>query len=71
MNFKSKLVNVPDSFDWRTKNVVTDVKDQGHAGTCWAFSTIGNVEGQWAKAENELTSLSVQQVVDCDDTYFT
>ena len=61
--------SLPDSFDWRDKNVVTSVKDQGTVGSCWAFSTVGNVEGQWALAGNTLISLSPEQLVDCDATY--
>ncbi|XP_064642990.1 cysteine proteinase 1-like [Lineus longissimus] len=57
---------LPTAFDWNEKGMVTDVKDQGSGGTCWAFSTIGNIEGQWAMAGHNLTSLSVEQVVDCD-----
>ena len=29
----------PTSLDWRTKNVITPVKDQGSCGSCWTFAT--------------------------------
>lgn len=57
---------LPDSFDWVPKNMVASVKDQGSGGTCWAFSTVENIEGQWAMSGKPLTNLSVEQVVDCD-----
>jgi len=56
---------LPTSFDWRTKNVVTPVKDQGMCGSCWAFSTIGTIESQWAIKGNKLTQFSEQLFVDC------
>lgn len=61
----------PSSFDWRYDGqvqAVTRVRDQGSVGSCWAFSTAENIEGQWALAGNALTELSPEFLVDCDGT---
>lgn len=58
-------VTGPVNIDWRTKGVVTDVKNQGGCGSCWTFATAETLESYWALANNTLTVLSEQQILDC------
>jgi len=57
---------IPDAVDWVTKGAVVGVKDQAQCGSCWAFSTVGGIEGAWHMAGNDLTSLSEEEIVSCD-----
>lgn len=59
------MKHIPQRFDWRDKNVVTDVSNQGKCGACWAYSIIETIESMTAIKRNILKSLSIQQIIDC------
>ena len=52
--------------DWREAGVVSDIKDQGQCGSCWAFSAVSAFETSYAISTGNLIHLSEQEVVDCD-----
>jgi cysteine peptidase B len=69
-NFKPHIVKVtnaaPAAWDWRDKGYVSPVKDQGSCGSCWAFSTVANLEGLYYKKKGTMVTMSEQMLVDCD-----
>lgn len=52
-------------FDWVKEGKLTEIKNQGSLGTCWAFSAVTVVESQVAIKQNTLQNLSVEQLVEC------
>lgn len=61
----TELTQLPVSVDWRAHNAVTAIKDQGHCGGCWAFSTIVGIEGLYAIKNGSLKVFSEQNLLDC------
>jgi C1A family cysteine protease len=54
------LGDVSNGVDWRTSGAVGPVKNQGQCGSCWAFSTVGSLEGLSKIRDNNLQSFSEQ-----------
>merc|ERR1712042_96498 len=57
--------DLPAEVDWRKQGVVTDVKNQGQCGSCWAFCTTEMIESYAGIATGSTPELSSQQVTSC------
>ena len=66
---KSNIADAPSFWDWRDHNGVSPVKDQGHCGSCWTFSTVGALEAHSLVKYSTFDSLAEQQLVDCAQAY--
>ncbi|CAH2071171.1 unnamed protein product [Thlaspi arvense] len=65
--YKTSVSDVlPNSIDWRNEGAMTEVKDQGDCRSCWAFSTVGAVEGLNKIVTGELVTLSEQILINCN-----
>lgn len=58
-------LNVPSSFDWRSRGAVTKVQNQESCGCCYAFAALGAIESIFFLKHGNLIDLSVQEIVDC------
>ena len=63
------VTSAPPHVDWREAGAVTAVRDQGHCGSCWTFSTTGTMESHHFLKYGEMKNLSEQQLVDCADAF--
>ncbi|KAK4756882.1 hypothetical protein SAY87_007009 [Trapa incisa] len=68
-NHKLTDAVVPNTKDWRDEGIVSPVKNQGHCGSCWTFSTTGALEAAYHQAFGKGISLSEQQLVDCASAF--
>lgn len=59
------ITALPKEFDWRTKGVVTPVKNQGACGSCWAFAAAAAMESAHAISSGKLLDLSEMELVSC------
>ncbi len=62
---KSIFQNHPREVDWRKTNFLTEVKNQGQCGSCWAFSSTSALEAFLKKNKLKVSRLSEQELVDC------
>ena len=60
------LQTLPSSYDWRTLNGVTPIKNQGSCGDCWAFGTVGPLESQILIKDGVTVDLSEQYLTSCN-----
>jgi C1A family cysteine protease len=53
--------------DWRTKGIITAIKNQGKCGSCWAFAATAAHESYQVQTKGQKITidLSEQQLVDC------
>ena len=66
-----KAQDLPAHVDWRAKGVISEVKNQGHCGSCWTFATTGCLEAHLAIKYDSWRAprVSEQQLLDCAQAF--
>lgn len=59
-------INIPERYDWRENGVNESIENQGICWSCWAFTTVTNIESIYYIKYGEKIKLSEQQLIDCD-----
>ncbi len=57
-NFHQIRGDIPSDLDWRNAGYVNPIQDQGQCGSCYAFSAVAAIEGQYFKTTGQLLKLS-------------
>ncbi|MBN1165192.1 MAG: right-handed parallel beta-helix repeat-containing protein [Candidatus Krumholzibacteriota bacterium] len=57
---------LPTSFDWRNYDGVTDARNQGGCGSCWAFAATAQLEAHARIFDDRILDLSEQAVMACN-----
>ena len=65
LTVRPPLTDTPGDVDWRSKGMVTPVKNEGACDASWAFAVTGLVEGDHQIRTGQLFSLSEQELLDC------
>jgi hypothetical protein len=58
------VTQIPTAKDW-TNTATTPVKNQGHCGSCWAFSATEQIESDYILQHGKKVVLAPQELVDC------
>jgi C1A family cysteine protease len=59
---------LPATYDWRSLNGCTPIKNQGGCGSCWAFATVGVLECAIRIKDGLTVDLSEQYLVSCNQS---
>lgn len=62
--------SLPEEVDWYAQGAVTEPRDQGACGSCWAFAAVSTIESVNQIFTGDLLDLSEQELVDCDGSNY-
>ncbi|XP_027203498.2 peptidase 1-like [Dermatophagoides pteronyssinus] len=57
--------NFPKEFDLRKLKTLSKIYQQGGCSSCWAFAALAAVESAYLASGQNITELSIQELIDC------